>query len=188
MDRLEQAVNRLGRSITARASHSKIAEDVATQQANLPLKSRKALLFEPGNRLHRPYLQAQVVYLPSRQQAVYSGPQLGSDDKAVWLQLLHWWQVTGQDQLEFSSLSFLKTLGWGQTRHDMQHLRICLERLQASCLRIKKGPDMAIAYSLLQRCEWRRSPSGQSGRWKIVLEAELVPHFTSVITAQSQAA
>ena len=185
MDRLQEAVNRLGRSISERTGHLPNAD--TKRQASLPLdakpSTRRGLLFEPGVEPHRAFVHAQAVWLPSRQQAFYSGPQLRSDDRAVWLQLVLWRQISTKDPLEFASLSFLKELGWGHSRQDLQRLHICLERLQATSVRIREGKHAALSRSLLKQCEWRSSPGGQSGRWKVWLDGELAKHFEPLLVA-----
>ena len=190
MDRLQQAVDRLGRSISERSGH--LPDVPAKAQAALPLDAkpspRRGLLFEPGVEPHRAYLQALPVWLPSRQQAFYSGPKLHGDDRAVWMQLVSWRQISGKNPLEFASLSFLKELGWGHTRQDQQRLRICLERLQATSLRLREGKNMAFNRSMLQTCEWRSTPGGQSGRWKVWLDVELARHFEPWLTERPRKA
>lgn len=185
MDRLQDAVNRLGRSIAERSGQGLTTGQQPVSQVNGQLalglsgsrSKRPGWLFEPGAESPRAYLSARPVRLPTHEQALYSGPQLRSDDRAVWLQLVQWRCLTGKDRLEFSSLSFLKALGWGHSRHDVLRLRTCLERLLATALRLHEDQQVQHTRSLIHYCEWRRSPGGQSGRWRVWLDAELATRF-----------
>lgn len=194
MDRLQDAVNRLGRSIAERTGQrfesTQHISPVGGQLAlGLPGNSpkRPGWLFEPGAESPRVYLNARPVRLPAHEQALYSGPQLRSDDRAVWLQLVQWRCLTGKDRLEFSSLSFLKALGWGHSRHDVLRLRTCLERLLATALRLREDHHMSSTRSLVHYCAWRRSPGGQSGRWQVWLDAELATRFEQMLEGKQQA-
>lgn len=198
MDRLQKAVERLGRHMSERArtrqqrssTVAAPATPAATSTPTATTPGQLALLppsevttqglpqslFGPMVGPRRVYLQHQLIWLPpGNDKGLYSGPQLGRDDRAVWLQLVAWADEHGH--VDCSALSTLKALGWGRSRHDLLRLRACLERLQATALRVRIRSGAMTTHSLVLHCDWQPSRGGYSGRWQIQIDAKLAARF-----------
>jgi len=132
-------------------------------------------LFDLDKRNQRLYLKDALLHVPGVGKVNYRGQELRNDDWAVWSQLIDRVQKQPQqDWVAFSPRSLLKALGWGIGKYDHERLRACLERMQATVLRLPgKYPDSLLSMSLISQCQWLPSPKGHSGCWRIKIESEI---------------
>ena len=194
MDQLQQALRRLEQSFATRAAKAPKTTSVSARMAFSDVQQTLDLfadeehdahppLFAAHAHLPRRYHDEQRVRLPSGKTVIYRGEALHQDDSAVWHQLLKLVRAQGgHERIEFSPRSILKAMGWGVSEHDKRRLRVCLERMQASYLALDSRDDeTTLGLSLISRCEWRLSPAGRSGRWRVWIASEVQALFAGLL-------
>ncbi|MFO1350336.1 MAG: plasmid replication initiator TrfA [Gammaproteobacteria bacterium] len=175
MDRLQRALDKLGNSLAARAAR-RAAEVRPTADAAPPAcanSSKPTPLFTREAPEQRPYLEGVPLALRDGGVVAYRGPVLAADDQAVWSALLLLDRSAQQPEwVEFSPAAFLKLLGWGVNRHSCARLRACLERMQATALRIP-GSDRAQGQCLplIIGFAWQDTGVRVAGRWRVRIDA-----------------
>lgn len=182
---LGQALKRLQQSLNSRygdrqetlPGHDRSAE--AAHQT--PADRTPPPLFSAASVDRRAYLTDCLLTLPNGRQVSYRGEQLCQDDHAVWLWLLAQVSCQSGERIEFSPRGALKAMGWGSSNVDQARLRHCLDRMQATLLRpAGRRHGSVVGLSLIEKCEWRPTPGGRSGRWRLWLTAEIQALFADL--------
>ena len=190
MNNLQHAMKRLEQSFAARSNTDTprssavapsgdqlplhLAPPVTTSSAKTPPLFRTDIDDEPS----RGYLRDRCVRLPSGTRISYRGEELRRDDWAVWGALSTAARQQNSERVEFAPRSLLKMMGWGVSVHDHNRLRACLERMQATSVKqCNDRPQPVVALSLIDKCEWRPSPTGRGGRWRVWIATEVQALF-----------
>jgi hypothetical protein len=142
-------------------------------------------LFNTDTAKRRSYLKGVPILVEGIGRIIYRGQELRADDRAVWRQLVERARrQPGHPWLDFSARSILKAMGWGGSACDRARLRDCLERMQATVLRIPGAtPETTVQVSLIDKCEWLPSRSGKTGRWRVWIEPQLRDWYESPSSA-----
>jgi hypothetical protein len=194
MNSLEEAMNRLEKRFegharamamtrstipdSASASPSRAGSGLQPANGSRPPAGVEKVypnLFNHDSGKHRTYLKGVPVIVQGIGRITYRGQELRADDRAVWRQLLERARRKPREPwIDFSVRSMLRAMGWGGSSHDRARLRECLERMQATVLRIPgKISETTVQVSLIDKCEWLPSASGKTGRWRVWIEPQL---------------
>lgn len=183
---LSEALQRLENSIRERAAqrpaqHPGSAAQTQTIRRTIDANENMSQLplFDLDKRAQRIYLKGESFAIPGIGAVSYRGQELRGDDWAVWSQIVALAKRSAEaNWISFSPFTLLKNLRWSNSRYDRMRLRACLERMQATVLRLPgKYPNSLISLSLIERCEWIPSPKGRSGCWRVKLDPEIKKRF-----------
>lgn len=149
----------------------------------LPNELLRSALFNARNRKQpRAYLKKTDIAVLFEGRITYQGEELRQDDKTVWLQLIHLAKEQPLGRfVEFTPYSFCKAIRWSICKGSYEHLRQCLDRMQASALavyssRLKRG----VSLSMLPVFEWQDEHKQTLKKYRVQVAPQLAELFGDV--------
>ena len=97
----------------------------------------------------------------------YAGPRLYQDDKAVLLELIHRRRGKYAGEIVFAPSTFCKSLGWSDSKHNIERLRESLDQLVEATLKIERDPANGSKFNFMRF-------SYRDDRWVVTLTEDVV--------------
>jgi hypothetical protein len=129
----------------------------------------------------RAFLRDLVLTAVGGVEATYTGPELSSEEHALYLAVLHMGRDLPLPQhpvVEFVAVDLLRALGWNESAREYQRLHEGLLRLSAAVLSLR-DPRRGAGYAgaLIQSFEWQDVRGQNLSHWRVSFNPRLATLF-----------
>lgn len=129
----------------------------------------------------REFLRDVVLTAVGGVEATYTGPELSSEEHALYLAVLHMGRdlpLPQHPMVQFVAVDLLRSLGWNESARDYQRLHDGLLRLSAAVLSLR-DPKRGAGYAgaLIQSFEWQGVRGEKLSHWRVTFNPRLATLF-----------